>query len=80
VLLTGPRGEVWPDAGTSRYRLGTDLPAVDPAVDPAAAHGIGPDGALLVRLDGFVAWRVATAPADPGGEGFRAAAAYGCAR
>jgi hypothetical protein len=81
VLLTGPRGEVWPDAGTSRHRLGTDLPAVDPDVDPVAAHGIGPDGALLVRPDGFVAWRSATAPADPAGEVSRAiAAVYGRTR
>ncbi|MYR55751.1 monooxygenase [Streptomyces sp. SID625] len=52
------------------YRFGADLtseapPAPDtPAPDWAAAHGTTPDGAVLVRPDGFVAWRTRTAP-DP---------------
>ena len=31
----------------------------------AAAHGIGADGALLVRPDGLVVWRTTLAAADP---------------
>jgi 2,4-dichlorophenol 6-monooxygenase len=34
----------------------------------AAVRGTGPDGALLVRPDRHVAWRAATAPADPAAE------------
>jgi putative polyketide hydroxylase len=66
VLLTGPGWPAAPDL--TRHRLGTDLPAADPHVDLLAAHGIGPDGAVLVRPDGFVAWRAAGLPADPLGE------------
>jgi Aromatic-ring hydroxylase, C-terminal len=35
------------------YRFGVELEGAE----VAAAHGIGADGALLVRPDGFVAWR-----------------------
>ena len=30
-----------------------------------AAYGVGEGGAVLVRPDGYVAWRAASAPADP---------------
>jgi putative polyketide hydroxylase len=36
-----------------------------PPTDGAAAHGIGSGGALLVRPDGFIAWRSTHAAADP---------------
>ncbi|HTX97459.1 MAG TPA: FAD-dependent monooxygenase [Mycobacterium sp.] len=38
----------------------------------AAATGLGPSGALLVRPDDFVGWRAEDLPADPGGELCRA--------
>ena len=41
------------------YRVGDDV--IDPSGSVEAAYGTGPDGAVLVRPDGFVAWR-ATAP------------------
>nr|WP_316525450.1 FAD-dependent monooxygenase [Kitasatospora sp. K002] len=70
VLLTGPEGGDW-QAGARRaadrlavpldgYRVGDgaeDDLAPEPGVDFAALHGIGPRGAVLVRPDGFVAWR-----------------------
>jgi putative polyketide hydroxylase len=70
VLLAGVDGERWVSAAggvgvpMDAYRFGVEL---TPA-EGAAAHGIGPDGALLVRPDGFVAWRTAGAPTDPGAE------------
>ncbi|RJQ82863.1 FAD-dependent oxidoreductase [Pseudonocardiaceae bacterium YIM PH 21723] len=64
TLLTGPLGTGWDAvAGTS----GVDL-KVRPIGDSRAFTELArtePDGALLVRPDGFVAWRAATTPADP---------------
>ncbi|WP_214410560.1 FAD-dependent monooxygenase [Sphaerisporangium fuscum] len=37
----------------------------DPLGRFGEAFGVGPDGAVLIRPDGFVAWRAATAPEDP---------------
>jgi putative polyketide hydroxylase len=70
VLLAGVEGAgwVWAVAGlqvpVDAYRFGADLAPAE----GAAAHGIGADGALLVRPDGFVAWRSTNTPADPAAE------------
>jgi 2-polyprenyl-6-methoxyphenol hydroxylase-like FAD-dependent oxidoreductase len=59
VLFTGPDGAAWARAGTvAAERLGVplDVHSVDEA-DFSSACGIGRDGAVLVRPDGFVAWR-----------------------
>lgn len=56
VLLTGPDGEAWTRIApehVSVRRLNTTPPRT------------AADGAVLVRPDGFVAWRSPTAPADP---------------
>ncbi|MFI8965394.1 FAD-dependent monooxygenase [Streptomyces sp. NPDC053493] len=72
VLLTGPKGTGWEHAaGPAAQRLGVDLDVyrigaeyvTDPAGDWAERYGVGPEGAVLVRPDGFVAWRSA-GPAD----------------
>lgn len=65
VLLTGPDGAAWVDAaaGTARrlglrldvYRVGADLD--DPAGRFPVAYGLDAGGAVLIRPDGFVAWR-----------------------
>ena len=81
VVLTGPRGAGWYAAAgraagrlgvpLDRYRVGTgeDADLVTEAdADWATAHGTGADGAVLVRPDGFVAWRAKDASADPEGE------------
>ncbi|MFH8221421.1 FAD-dependent oxidoreductase [Streptomyces sp. NPDC018057] len=51
------------------HRFGTDLtveaPPAAPAPDWTEAHGTTPDGAVLVRPDGFVAWRTRTTAPDP---------------
>ncbi|HEX4212191.1 MAG TPA: FAD-dependent monooxygenase [Candidatus Dormibacteraeota bacterium] len=69
VLLTGPGGEPWRDAVNAlrgrtgipleAYRVGRAAPAELLDVDGAwpARSGVGPEGALLVRPDGYVAWR-----------------------
>jgi putative polyketide hydroxylase len=44
--------------------IGTDVTIQDTQTFPAS-YGIEPDGATLVRPDGYVAWRTPTAPADP---------------
>jgi putative polyketide hydroxylase len=67
VLLTGAAGTAWVHAATARdvaaYRFGVDLIA-DGSDSATAAHGISDEGALLVRPDGFVAWRSADPAAD----------------
>jgi putative polyketide hydroxylase len=67
VLLAGSGG-AWAKAAENLdvpidvYRFGTDVTGQG---DLDARHGIGPDGALLVRPDGFVAWRSEGPAADP---------------
>jgi 2-polyprenyl-6-methoxyphenol hydroxylase-like FAD-dependent oxidoreductase len=62
VLLRGPDGDVWAAASAEAgRRLGIDVAThrIDPddLADWSAAYGVGADGAVLVRPDGFVAWR-----------------------
>jgi 2-polyprenyl-6-methoxyphenol hydroxylase-like FAD-dependent oxidoreductase len=71
VLLGGPDATVWPGAATAAaqrlgvrldaYRIGPDGDAQDPEGRFLRVYGIEPSGAVLVRPDGFVAWRQATA-------------------
>jgi len=71
VLLAGENGRAWISAAervTQRlevpldaYRFGVELTSTG----GAAQHGVGTDGALLVRPDGFVAWRTETAANNP---------------
>lgn len=70
VLLAAPVGAHWRSAanqnGLPRIDvrvLGEDL--VDAENSWTAAYGVEEGGAVLVRPDGYVAWRVASAPADP---------------
>lgn len=78
VLLAGPAGAAWHLAGQqAAERLGIPLRCY--AVGPAGAlidktgewpnlYGVGPDGAVLVRPDGHVAWRTEIAQANPAAE------------
>ncbi|MFD3761083.1 FAD-dependent oxidoreductase [Streptomyces sp. NPDC058622] len=77
-VLLASEGAPWRDAARrvaaqtgmplEAYALGTgpdaDLTPEDGA-DWAEAHGVTPSGAVLVRPDGFVAWRVAQSVGDP---------------
>ena len=73
VLLTGVSGAAWQDAAREvRARLGIPLgvaaiggPDVSVTGDEwLSAYGIDPDGAVLVRPDGHIAWRSVSAAAD----------------
>jgi putative polyketide hydroxylase len=71
VLLAGERAGAWISAAEragkkldvplDAYRFGAELAGAE----GAAAHGVGTDGALLVRPDGFVASRAQAAAEDP---------------
>jgi 2-polyprenyl-6-methoxyphenol hydroxylase-like FAD-dependent oxidoreductase len=69
TLLAGPEGNSWCEsarAAGKRLAIPVDVHRVgaDGLTDPdgafAAAYGIAPTGAVLVRPDGFVAWRANT--------------------
>jgi putative polyketide hydroxylase len=77
VLLSGPDGGAWHAAGLRAaahglplacYRVGHgpdyDLTPQDGS-DWAQVHGTGSGGAVLVRPDGFVAWRAPGSDTDP---------------
>ena len=75
VLLTGPEATGWEHAaGPAAQRLGVDIDVhrvgngiapADPEDSWTAAYAVGNDGAVLVRPDGFVAWRSDGAAAEP---------------
>jgi len=69
VLLTGPEGAAWARAGTtlayrcgvplSIYRIGADL--LDINGKWTERYGVTAAGAVLLRPDGYIAWRARTA-------------------
>jgi hypothetical protein len=73
VLLTGPGGEAWEKAagtvGHGRPELAAHMIGGDEIRDPEgawfSAYEIERDGAVLVRPDGYVAWRTRNQPPDP---------------
>jgi len=62
VLLTGRDGDSWSDTPVRTYRIGVDV--ADPADRWAETYGVTDAGAVLVRPDGFVAWR-SSGPGSP---------------
>jgi 2-polyprenyl-6-methoxyphenol hydroxylase-like FAD-dependent oxidoreductase len=80
VLLTGSAGTAWTDA-VSTIASRTPIPLRAYRVGPASAgvelvdvdgswrprYDLGRDGAVLVRPDGYVAWRSASPTGDPVG-------------
>jgi len=69
TVLAGPEGDAWTEAARDGAKpLGIDLDVhqigqnglTDPSGGFAAAYGIATSGAVLVRPDGFVAWRMKT--------------------
>lgn len=75
VLLCGPAADQWRAAGRriaertgvplTCYGIGQDLLPEDPEAW-GRLHAVGDDGAVLVRPDGFIAWR--SAAGDPDAE------------
>lgn len=76
TLLVGESGSDWSDAGRQAARAkGVPLTAIcirqggnfaPEDGDWATLYGVGPDGAVLVRPDGHVAWRSHSNAASPG--------------
>jgi putative polyketide hydroxylase len=68
VLLAGAEGEAWCAAarasGVDAHRIGGAGDLADPDGKFPDAYGIGSSGAVLVRPDGFVAWRDVDRQAD----------------
>ncbi|MGC0416534.1 FAD-dependent oxidoreductase [Embleya sp. AB8] len=83
LVGAGPAGAAWQRSARRAsalvgvplavYRVGTEAEAatVDlvtaPDEDWATRHGVTDEGAVLIRPDGFVAWRVPAAEPDPEG-------------
>jgi 2-polyprenyl-6-methoxyphenol hydroxylase-like FAD-dependent oxidoreductase len=75
VLLAAQRGNAWRQAASAVARRLPDLAIAthvvggkdiqDPEAAFAQAYGLSDDGAVLVRPDGFVAWRAGTPVDDP---------------
>jgi hypothetical protein len=73
VLLAGSAGAFWQKAASaaatslsvalSAYRVGADLIDLENAWQ--TKMGVPAEGAVLVRPDGFVAWRTSTPPTNP---------------
>jgi putative polyketide hydroxylase len=58
VLLAGPQAGAWTDAfGGAASELGVEVEAHTLGDDFAEAYGVTASGAVLVRPDGYVAWR-----------------------
>src|SRR5262249_26203620 len=75
VLLVGPAGSPWQKAATSAvaalgialstYRFGAEGDVIDLELAWETKLGVTDEGAVLVRPDGFVAWRSRAVTADP---------------
>ena len=75
VLLTGADGAPWHEAaapaaaslsvGLAAYRVGPDSDLLDPEYGWSHGMGVSPEGAVLVRPDGLVAWRTGTRAGTP---------------
>ncbi|WGR94919.1 FAD-dependent monooxygenase [Bradyrhizobium sp. ISRA443] len=70
TVVAGPQGETWLEAGrnvSAKTGLQLNLQQL-PHAHPADGIQMGPRGAVLVRPDGHVAWRMPYIPSDPARE------------
>lgn len=75
TLLAGAQGQSWCDAARAvsralyipirSFKVGAGGELADPSGAWAELYGVEEDGAVLVRPDGYVAWRCATANKEP---------------
>lgn len=70
VLLAGRNGAAWRDAGGAQLRCPVDIYVIgDDVVDEegqwAEVYGVEDGGAVLVRPDGYVGWRMRSLPDHP---------------
>lgn len=75
VLLVGEDGSAWLDAAQevgrhlnlalTAYRIGRSGDLVDGEDQSSSLYGISREGAVLVRPDGFVAWRARSGEGEP---------------
>src|ERR1700722_10423020 len=74
VLLAGRDGDAWRQAAlglgpswppVNAFTIGDDKNLVDPDGNWHDVYGVDPDGAVLVRPDGYVAWRSRSGAANP---------------
>jgi len=71
VLLAGAEGGAWCDAAHAvSKQMATPIDTYQ--YDLGTAYGLMPQGAVLVRPDGFVAWRAKGSSPDPAGRLFEA--------
>lgn len=67
VLLAGPDGQAWcaaADAASAELGLAIESRCMTRAPGFAELYGTGGAGAVLLRPDGFIAWRAREAPGD----------------
>ena len=75
VFLIGSDGQRWREAASrvaasleielAAYRIGSDRDLIDLENRTRKEMGLVPEGAVLVRPDGFIAWRTDTQPLKP---------------
>jgi putative polyketide hydroxylase len=74
VLLTGANGQAWSAAAAAQsapievFSVGPEGQLTAPAGQFEGCYGVEPDGAVLVRPDGFVAWRTPRSGGAPAEE------------
>ena len=67
VLLAGPAGEAWcraADAASVEVGVSIESHTITDTPDFMRRYGTGEEGAVLLRPDGFVAWRATSVPED----------------
>jgi putative polyketide hydroxylase len=89
-FLSGSAGAPWREAASkaaaavgidlAAYRLGSGGDLIDLENSGPAKLGLSAEGAMLVRPDGFVAWRTAELPPDPDSKLMRVPSSVLCRR